>query len=128
MTTTFTEGKHPGEFLISEAAGKLSRDQVTVTVPAGATYSPGQVLGQITADDKYAAYDDAASDGTETAAGVLYGELVNEDQDNAADMPATIINCLAEVQTSGLVFEDGVDEDAAIADLRALNIKARADQ
>jgi len=41
--TVFTEGRHPAEFIMSEASGKRSRE--AVTVGASQTIVPGQVLG-----------------------------------------------------------------------------------
>lgn len=122
---TFTEGKHPGEFLVTEAPGTLSRDTVTVTVPANTTYEPGTVLGQFAATDKYAPVDDTNTDGTETAAGILFGKATN-DADAPVDVDAVVINLNAEVRAADLVWVvEGVDEDAAIAGLRQLGIKAR---
>lgn len=45
MTTVITEGRRTAEYLISEANGHRSREQVTVT---GGNYEAGTVLGQIT--------------------------------------------------------------------------------
>ena len=69
--TTLTAAPLTGEFIISEANGTRSREVVTVAA-AAAALPAGTVLGKITASGKYVAYSDAASDGTETAAGVLY--------------------------------------------------------
>jgi hypothetical protein len=44
--TIFTEGRHAGEFIVSEANGLLSREAVTVNV--GESLVAGQVLGKIT--------------------------------------------------------------------------------
>lgn len=119
-----TEGKYPGEFLLAEMPGTISRDTVTVRVPADTTLNPGTVLGQVSASGKYVPFDDAASDGRETAAGVLHGKLVNDGV--AADATAVIINWSAEVRAADLEWEVGVDEDAGLADLAALGIKARS--
>ena len=120
-----TEDRRTGEFIVSEAPGSLSRDTVTVTVPAGTTLKAGTVMGQISVSGKYVQYDDSLSDGAEDAAGILYANVTNPDEDNDADIEAVIVNLNAEVVRDDLVFADGVDEDAAIADLLALNIKAR---
>lgn len=42
MTTSFTEGKHDGEFILSEANGTLSRE--TITVASGQNLVDGQVF------------------------------------------------------------------------------------
>lgn len=121
-----SEGKRTAEFLVSEAPGTISRDNVTVTVPAATVLAPGSVLGKIAATGKYALYDEANSDGTETAAGVLYAELDNSEGVAPVDMDAVVINWSAEVRLDDLEFEDGVDEDGAVADLAALGVKARS--
>jgi len=123
--STKTEGKHPSEFIVSEGPGTVSRDTVTVTVPAGETYVPGTVLGQNTTTEKYRAYDDAASDGHDVAAGIPFGECDNADGLVATDFDAVIINWSAEVRAADLVWGEGVDEDGGLADLAALGIKAR---
>jgi Bacteriophage lambda head decoration protein D len=118
------QGKNTAEFLVSEAPGTQSRDTVTVTVPASTTLNPGTVLGKIAASGKYVPYDDAASDGREDAAGILYGALVN-DTLAGADYDGVVINWSAEVREADLEFGAGVDEDKAAADLGALGIKLR---
>jgi hypothetical protein len=123
--STKTEGQHSAEFLVSEAPGTRSRDQVTVTVPANTTLQGGYVLGRNGGSSKYEPYDNAASDGTQQAAGILYETLVN-DTGSPVDKQATIINTDAEVREADLVWLDE-DNDAAagLADLLALGIKAR---
>lgn len=122
-----TEGKHAGGFLLAEAPGLISRDTVTVTVAAETTLQPGQVLGKITASGKYVPYNNdatPATNGSEMAAGILYGELVN-----AAAVPAdktgVIVNWTAEVKADELIWGTGMDEAAGIADLAALGVKVR---
>ena len=117
------EGQYTGEFLEAEAPGKISRDQVVVTVPGATTYVDGQVLGKIAASGKYVAYDETATDGRETAAGVLYGNLEN-DAVSAADFDGVIVNWSAEVDSADLEW-GGADETAGTADLAALGIKVR---
>jgi hypothetical protein len=120
-----TEGKHAGEFLVSEAPGTQSRDKVTVTVPANTTLEPGYVLGQLSATGKYVPYDNSATDGSEDAAAISYDELIN-DTGAPVDVDATVINANAEVRKADLVWLDEAnDETAGLADLRALGIKAR---
>lgn len=63
------EGRHAGEFLLSEAAGSRSRENVTIA--SGQDLGAGAVLGKITASGKYVAVDQAASDGSQTAVAVL---------------------------------------------------------
>lgn len=72
--TTMTEGRHTGEHLLSEANGTRSREEVTVTL-AGVALPAGTVMSKLTATGKYVPYDDVGTDGSEVAAGVLYGNL-----------------------------------------------------
>lgn len=123
--STKTEGMHTGEFLISEAPGTRSRDKVTVTVPAHTTYQPGTVLAKLSADGKHVIYDNAGSDGSESAAAILYDTVAN-DGDSPVDVEATVINTDAEVRKNDLVWDDEEnDASAGLADLLALGIKAR---
>jgi hypothetical protein len=124
--SSLLEGTHPGEFLFSEAPGTLSRDNVTITVPAATTYPAGLVLGKITATGKYVAYNNGASDGTEVAAGVLYAELKNAGA-APADAKGVIVNLNAEVRLAALDWNAQAEAaiTAGIADLLAKNIKAR---
>jgi Bacteriophage lambda head decoration protein D len=122
--TVLTEGPHTGQFILSEANGILSRDNVTVTVPAHTTLEAGTVLGALSGSGHFVPYDDASSDGRETAAAILYAAVLN-DTAIPADLEGVVIDCLAEVRAADLVFGDGVDEDAAIASLAQSFIKAR---
>jgi Bacteriophage lambda head decoration protein D len=54
------------EFVLSEANGFLSREEVTVTLQPTVTKS-GTVMSQLTATGKWVPYDDAGTDGTEMA-------------------------------------------------------------
>lgn len=123
---SLTEVATPGEFIITEQPGRLSRTNVTVTVPASTTLVPGYVLGKVTASGKYVPYDNASSDGREVAAGILYGKQVN-DALTAADQDAVVIDFGAEVRQEDLTWlDEDNDETAGLADLRALFIKVRA--
>lgn len=124
--TTLSEGQYAGEFLLSEAEGTRSRDNVTVTVPAGEKYSPGLVLGQITSTGKYVGRDEDAVTGQEVAAGILYGECNNEDGDAPLDFAAVVVNADAEVRGEA-VDANGGDEDDVLTELLALGIKVRGD-
>lgn len=125
--SAITERKHTGEFIISEANGQRSRDAVTVTVANATTLEAGMVLGKLTATGKYVPYDNSGSDGSESAAGVLYGELVN-DGVAPADFDGVVVNSDAEIRKADLQWASGLvdaDKDAAYVDLAAVGIKAR---
>jgi hypothetical protein len=117
-----TEGKHNFEFLLSEANGQLSREQVTVTV-AGATALPaGAVLGKLTATGKYVAYDDVGSDGSEIAAAVL----CNDCPATNGDYKRTIIARNAEVIAAMLTqVGTGALNANGVADLKTVGIIVR---
>ncbi len=122
-----TEGKHPGEFIVSEANGYRSRDEVIVTVPAGTKYDVALVLGKITASGKYVAYNNGAADGSEIAAGVLYAALDNTEGGAPADFKGVVFNQDAEVRKADLDWNGQLQAaiDAGLADLAAKGIKAR---
>lgn len=75
-----TEGRHAGEFLLSEANGTRSREEITVAATATALPS-GQLLGKLTATGEYAPYDPAVdpADGSETVAAVLWAPVAASD-------------------------------------------------
>ncbi len=124
--SSLTEGRYSGEFVVSEGAGTISREKADVDVPAGETLEPGYVLGQVTATGHYAPYDDANSDGTETAAAILCGpRLDNSAGAIVSTLAATIIKRLAEVRANDLEWKSGVDESGGTTDLAALLIIAR---
>src|SRR3990170_2356504 len=107
--TVLTEGRHPSEFVVAESPGTISRDPITLALPATTVFAPGTVLGQLAADGTYVPYDDADTDGREEAVGVLYGEARN-DAATPATVPGVIVNWGAEVRRADLVFLEGVDE------------------
>lgn len=111
-----SEGKYTGEFLLSEANGTRSREEVVIAAAAGAMV-PGTVVGKITASGKYVAYSNGAADGTQTAVGVLYHDV----PDSAADQKAVIIARDAEVNGDELTGSDA----PALVELAAIGIIVR---
>lgn len=111
-----TEARRTGEFLISEANGTISREEVTVAAAASALVA-GTVMGKITASGKYVAYSNGAADGSEAAAGILYAAVA----DSAADQKAVLIVRHAEVAENRLT---GIDANGK-ADLLALGVIVR---
>lgn len=122
MSTAITEGRHPGEFLLSEAPGTRSREVVTISDSVAIT--PGMVLGKVTADGKYQAYDNAdAVVGTGVALAVAMYPLGATD----TDRDITVIARDAEVNGNIIDWgaEAGADKTAGIADLLAVGIIVR---
>ena len=118
--TTFTQGIESLEFLLSEASGKRSRDQATVTISASTALPSGTVLGRITATGKLIKYLNAAVDGSQTAVAVLGTPLEGVN----GDVKALVFTNDCEV--IGDRLNGGVALDApGIADLLAAGIKVR---
>ena len=122
--TVLNEGRHPGEFLISEAQGQRSRGNITVASGAGVIV-PGAVLGKVTATGQYLASSNTADDGSEASVAVaLYG---CDATDAAADIAAIVRD--AEINGSVLTYHADRDEvaekAAANAQLEAAGIIVR---
>ncbi len=123
MTINKEEGVYAGEFLISDGEGTISRDSIVIASGEG-VLEAGAVLGKITATGKFAAYDNAATDGTQVAAGVLYDKV----DATSADVKAVAITRLAEVKADLLAYaadQDSTAKAAAAADLKAVLVIAR---
>lgn len=121
--TVKTEPLGTGAHLLSESDGFLSRETVTIASGAGALVA-GTVLGKITTGGKYVAYDNAASDGSQVAAGVLFAAV----DATSADVPAVAHVRLCEVISARLTWKAGLsggDKTAGLADLAGAYVIAR---
>jgi|SRR5215212_1177451 hypothetical protein len=119
---TLTEGKYTAESRISCTEAGRSREQITVIT--GQNLAAGTVVGKITASGKYTILAPAAVDGSQTAAGVLYGAV----DATAADKKGVIINMDAQVNGAELTYPGGItapQKATAINQLFALGIKVR---
>jgi len=124
---SLTETQHPGEFILAEPEPKLSRETVTVTAPAATKLEPGHVMAKLAATGKYVEYDNAGSDGSEEAHGILYGEVDNTAGVAPADFTAVVVTRLAAVRKDDLQWNSGVDasgKTAAYTDLAANHVIA----
>jgi len=112
--TVLTEGRHAGEFIMSEANFHRSRDNIVISSGQG-VLGPGTVLAKSGAE--YVVY---AGSG---AAAILIGRIDTTD----ADTPGAAITRDAEVNGHCLDFggDCPVNETGALADLAALGIIAR---
>lgn len=121
---TLTENlPHAGGYLISEGNGDISREVVTLASGNGVIRT-GTVLAKLTATGKYVPYDNAGTDGSETAAAILWEERDTTD----GDAKAVVTARHATVNKAELVWAAGVDATgitAGLADLAALSIIAR---
>lgn len=99
MSNVKVQGSQTAEFLVSEGNGQISREHIVVK--AGPALPAGQVLG-LTSTGEYAPYDNAANDGSEVAAALLYAPLPASE----APRSATGIVRLAEVAAARLTGLD----------------------
>lgn len=116
------ESHHPGEFLLSEGNGDISRENITVL--SGQVLLAGAVVGKITAGGKYKEFDPAAVDGSEDAAAILIFDC----DATSGDTEKAVIERLAEIKSDLLVWKSGVTDNqktAALAQLAAKFIIAR---
>lgn len=103
MSNIQQEPVHAGEFLLSEGAGKISREAINIA--AGPALVAGQLLGLVTATGEFAPYAPAAEDGTENAVCILFAPLGESD----ISRRGRAVVRLAEVSEALLT---GVDADA----------------
>ncbi len=122
--TTLTEGKHAGGFLVWEVLRDYTRDTVTVASGAG-KLEPGTVLGKITSGGKFTALAPAATNGSQTAAGILWAGV----DASAADAPGVVLlRGPAIVNRHEIVWPEGATEaqiTAATTALAALGLILR---
>lgn len=121
MTTFTDEGKRAGSFIMSEAAGKRSRENIVLA--SGQNLGAGAVVGKISSGGKYAEYNNGASDGTQSAVGIL----IYPTDASLADTPASIITRDAEVNLYQINWgsESGSDLAAGVVELAARGIICR---
>lgn len=120
---TLTEGTHAGEFIVSEAtvgATGVPRGRSAGIMASGQNLTAGAVVGIVTGSGEYAAYDEGAADGTETAAGILFDAV----DATAASAACVVLDGDCEVNGGELVW-GAADDVAGTADLAALGIRVR---
>lgn len=111
-----------GDLLKYEAPNLFSRE--SIIVGAGANLTLGTVLGRVTASGKYVILAPAASDGSQTAAGVLLGDAAAA----SADAKGLILARHGIVADHALVWPGGItnaQKTAAISQLEAKGILVR---
>ena len=122
--TTLTEGNHAGGFLVWEVLRDYTRETVTIASGAG-KLAPGTVLGRITTGGNYPVLTPGASNGSQTAAAILWGQADATD----ADAPAVVLlRGPAIVNRHEIIWPEGITEgqtSTAIAALTALGILQR---
>ena len=123
MATLTEQLPHAGGFLIEEGNGDISREEITVASGEGKLRT-GTVLAKLSATGKHVAYDNAGTDGFETASAILFDDV----DATSADAAGVAIVRLATVNTAELTWKTGLvdaDKAAGLADLAALNVIAR---
>lgn len=119
MGEVFTEGRHPGEAILTEATGSRSRDNAIIEAGAG-VFEAGTVLaaGATAGEYKPAAVADTA------VAVAIYGADAS-----AQAVAISIIARDAEMNGACLVFEASVTTDeqkaAKVADLASKGVIVR---
>lgn len=114
MSTEFTEGRHPGEAILTEANGARSRENVTIPSGTGVVEA-NTVLGEITASPgNYTPSPNASTagiEGAETAKGVLLHAV------DATDSAVSVAMIARDAEINGacLEYEASVDDAAKIA-------------
>ena len=98
-----TEPARTGEHVLSEAAGSRSRESIVL---ASGALAAGTVLA-MTADGTYVAHAPTASDGTEIAAGILYGPA--DATDGPVPAVAHVRDC--EVNGTGVTWAADMTDD-----------------
>jgi hypothetical protein len=122
--TVLIEGRHPGEFLMTEANGQRSRENITIASGAG-IIAPGTLLGKVAASGKFVASAVGATDGSQTAVSVaIYGC-------DATSADAAIAAIVRDAEVNGHVLSYHADRDQAAekasakADLAGVGIIVR---
>ena len=114
--TTLTEGKHAGGFLVWEVLRDYTRETVTIASGAG-KLEPGTVLGKITTGGKYTGLAPAATNGSQTAAGILWAGV----DSSATDAPGVVLlRGPAIVNRHEIVWPEGATEAQITAATTAL--------
>jgi hypothetical protein len=121
---TLTEGPHPGGFLVWEVLRDYTRETVTLASGAG-KLDPGTVLGKITTGGKFTQLAPAASNGSQNAAGILWGPA---DATAADAFAVVLLRGPALVNRHEITWPDAATSaqiSAATAALAALGIVLR---
>lgn len=114
--TMLTEGKHAGGFLVWEVLRDYTRDTVTIASGAG-KLEPGTVLGKITTGGKFTALAPAATNGSQSAAGILWDAADASTADAAA---VVLLRGPAIVNRHEITWPDGATEAQITAATTAL--------
>lgn len=119
-----TEGPRNAGFILSEASGNRSRDNIKIAAGAGLV-KPGAILGKVTASGKFVPHNPAAADGSQTAVAINYAAADATDKDQVV----VGITRDAEVKEGELIYHadtnTDAEKDAVHASLAAVGIIVR---
>lgn len=116
--------KTDADVVKSEPRLHAGRDDVVIASGSGVMV-PGRILGTVTASGEYRPWAPGATDGSQTASGIL---LQNVDATAAAKPAVALVRGTAEVVAQALVWPVGAttaQKNAALASLEARLITAR---
>jgi len=80
-----TESRRTGEFLLSEANGTRSREEVVIAAASG-NIAAGTIMAKLTAGGQYVPFAAGGTGGAQTAAGIAHAAIAN----SAAIQKATV--------------------------------------
>lgn len=112
---TFTEGRHTGEHIVSEANGARAREQ---GVLASGNHPAGTVLA-LNGDGRYVPVNFGAENGTEDAKAVLYA---NTDA-SQAPQPCVVHTRACEVHGEALIWPTNATEEQIESGINALILR-----
>jgi len=124
--STKTETGHAAGFIISEANGQRSRENVTLV--GGVSLLAGQVVSKLTSGSDsglYTPFNQDGSDGSEDAGGVSINDV---DENATSTQEIAIIARDAEVNADELVWPSDITDNekaAGVVELEALGIQVR---
>jgi hypothetical protein len=98
VTSPLFEGWHTGGFLITVGRGNISFDRMQLA--AGQALPAGSLLGQITTSGLVTVLNPTATDGSETAIGILYADT----DASAANTYCAVVTRQAEVNASEIQY------------------------
>jgi len=123
----FTEQNYLSDWLKGELESPKDFCREAITVLAGEELRTGAVLGTITATGKYVAYDPDATDGSQTAVGILITRSVPGDT-SVDEEAVALVRGPAVIIEAGLTWLASVeagDKTTALAALAVLGIRTR---
>ncbi|MFT4314300.1 MAG: head decoration protein [Wolbachia pipientis] len=115
--TCITEQNNLGDLLKYEASSLYSREQITVA--KGQNIKLGAVVAKKTEDGFIRVLNPTATDGTQTAIGVILNDVNSKD----SDIKAVIITRIALLADNAVVWPENITEEQKIAAIKQLETR-----